>query len=100
MLFALEVTLKPTYLDKLQNPDSNQEEESGDQQNSENKKEPDCSVVMTKCCGELVFIFIYVGVICTLLVTLVYAVTLGNITSCLIEFALALTLDFAKSIPS
>jgi hypothetical protein len=30
MLFALEVTLKPTYLDKLQNPDSALEEESAD----------------------------------------------------------------------
>jgi hypothetical protein len=99
MLFALEVTLKPTYLDKLQNPDSNQEEESGDQQNAENRKEPDCAVVMTKCWGELLFIFIYVGVIFALIVTLVYAITLGKLYSCLVEFALCIAFDQIKSIP-
>lgn len=30
MLFALEITLKPSYLDKLQYPENNMEEESGD----------------------------------------------------------------------
>jgi hypothetical protein len=55
---------------------------------------------MTKCCGELMFIFIYVGVILTLVITLVYAITLGNILSCLVEFALALAFDQIKSILS
>lgn len=72
MLFALEITLKPSYLEKLQSPEINLEEESGDQQNSENKKEPDCSVVMAKCWGELLFIFVYVAIIVLLIITLIY----------------------------
>lgn len=72
MLFALEVTLKPNYLDKLQYPENNMEEEGGDQQSSENKKEPDCSVVLSKCWGELLFISLYVVVICVLIMALVY----------------------------
>lgn len=74
MLFALEITLKPNYLDKLQSPENNLEEESGDQQNSENKKEPDCSIVMAKCWGELLFIFMFVGVIVILAVTMWYQI--------------------------
>lgn len=72
MLFALEITLKPSYLDKLQYPENNMEEESGDQQSSENKKEPDCGVVLSKCWGELLFIFLYVGVIMALCISLIY----------------------------
>lgn len=78
MLFALEITLKPNYLDRLQSPDINMEEESGDQQNSESKKEPDCSIVMAKCWGELIFIFLYVAVCLCLVVTLIYQVQLGK----------------------
>lgn len=74
MLFALEITLKPNYLDRYQSQDNNMEEESGDQQNSESKKEPDCSVVMAKCWGELLFIFIYVAVCLLLAVTLLYQI--------------------------
>ena len=74
MLFALEITLKPNFLDRYQSQESNMEEESGDQQNSESKKEPDCSVVMAKCWGELLFIFIYVAVLLLLVVTLLYQV--------------------------
>jgi hypothetical protein len=93
MLFALEITLKPNYLEKLQSPENNLEEESGDQQNSENKKEPDCSVVMAKCWGELLFIFIYVIVILVLIVTLLYQIQLGKYQSCLVEFALCIAFD-------
>jgi hypothetical protein len=31
MLYSLELSLKPTYLDKLQSPDNNLEEEAGEQ---------------------------------------------------------------------
>jgi len=48
------------------------EEESGDQQSSENKKEPDCGIVLAKCWGELLFIFLYVGAIMVLFFSLIY----------------------------
>jgi hypothetical protein len=50
------------------------EEESGDQQSSDNKKEPDCAVVLSKCWGELLFISIYIIVICVLVMGLVYQI--------------------------
>ena len=72
MLFSLETTLKPTYLDKLQSPDNGFEEEGGDQQNQDNKKEPDCGTVLAKCVGELVFISLYVIMCVLLVITLSY----------------------------
>ena len=93
MLFALEVTLKPNYLDKLQFPENNMDEEGGDQQSSESKKEPDCSVVLSKCWGELLFISLYIIVISVLLMTLMYQIQLGKIESCLVEFAICIAFD-------
>ena len=72
MLFALEITLKPSYLDKLNNPDNNMEEETGDQQSSDNKKEPDCGVVLSKCWGELLYIFLYCVVAFIFVIAIVY----------------------------
>ena len=93
MLFALETTLKPTYLDKLQSPDNGFEEEGNDQQNQDSKKEPDCSIVMAKCIGELIFIFLYVVMCVLLVITLSYQINLGKFYSVLLECALCLAFD-------
>lgn len=98
-MFALEITLKPSYLDKLNSPDNNMEEETGDQQSSDNKKEPDCGVVLSKCWGELLYIFLYCAVAFIFVIAIVYQIQLGKIQSCLVEFAIAMAIDQVKSIP-
>ena len=75
----------------------NEEQENESQQ--DNKKELDCDRVMNKCYGELMFILIYVGVIILLVIAIVYQIKYGKIKQCLVEFAICIAIDQAKSIP-
>lgn len=59
MLMALEVSLKPTPLDKL-NQREDIDEEQNDQSGSDKAKELECATVMHKCGAEIVFILMYV----------------------------------------
>jgi hypothetical protein len=54
---------------------------------------------MNKCYGELMFILIYVGVIILLVIAIVYQIKYGKIKQCLVEFAICIAIDQAKSIP-
>lgn len=72
MLFSLEVTLRPSNLERLAAPDSAGNEDMENDNQQDNKKELDCDRVMNKCYGELLFITIYVGIIILLIVAVVY----------------------------
>ena len=59
MAYALEISLKPTSLNILEN----YLEDDDDQGESDKPKELDCNVVLSKCWGELAFIFLYILVL-------------------------------------
>jgi len=96
MLAALEVTFKPTSLDKLQNPDKYQDDPA-QEANPDQKKELDCSVVMKKCTGELLFIGSYLMVAAIFVFSLTYSINYGNPFSIVVEFVVAWAIDQAKS---
>jgi hypothetical protein len=54
---------------------------------------------MNKCCGELIFIFTYVTILILLVVAVVFQLQYGKIYQCLVEFAICIAIDMAKSIP-
>lgn len=54
---------------------------------------------MAKCWGELLYIFVYVGVVVLLIITLIYQIQLGKFESCLVEFALCIAFDQIKNVP-
>ena len=58
MLYGLEQTPRPTYLDKLALQPEDLDDEN-EQQNPDSQKEVECSKVMSRCFGELTFITIY-----------------------------------------
>lgn len=99
MLFSLEVTLRPSNLERLAAPDAAGNEELDNDSQQDNKKELECDRVMNKCYGELLFISIYVGIILLLVVAVVYQIKFGKIKQCLIEFAICLAIDQGKTIP-
>lgn len=93
MLFSMEVTLRPSKLERLAAPDSMENEEQENESQQDNKKELDCDRVMNKCYGELMFILIYVGVILLLVIAIVYQLKYGKIKQCLVEFAICIAID-------
>jgi len=57
--YSFELTLRPSsYLDKQEDPDYQEEEFDGGH-NPDVKKEPKCNVVLAKCWGEMLGIFMY-----------------------------------------
>ena len=94
MLYALEISMKPTYLEKLQQTEDLEDDQQ--EQQTENK-ELDCTKVMLKCCGEMLFIGLYVGLLVQFIVGLLYQTHYGKLRSMLVEFALAFACDQIKS---
>jgi len=96
MLYAFETTLRPTYLDKLQSPEEI-DEDTAEQQSTENKKELDCTKVMNKCYGELIFITTYVTVVIFLFITWFYQINYGKPLSLVAEWSICIAIDQLKS---
>jgi hypothetical protein len=90
MLFALEISMKPTYLEKLQQPDDLEDEQ---QDTSGDNKELDCTKVMLKCIGEMLFIGLFAGLLIQFTVGLLYQSHYGKLRSLLVEFALGFAFD-------
>lgn len=61
----------------------------GDGTSLENKKEPDCMKVMLKCAGELIYIFLYLAVLFSAVMLLIYSTKYGKIWSELVMFGIA-----------
>lgn len=104
LLHSLEITFKPTSLDRLQDPDKFKDELSGggggDSGNPDQKKELDCDTVLNKCFGEFLFIGSYLFVACSLVVGLAYQIKYGKIQTILLELIIAYAIDQVLSIPS
>ena len=91
--------MKPTYLEKLQQPE-NVDEEQNDQGAGENQKELDCGKVMSKCCGEMLFIALYAVLLVQMIIGCIYQANYGKLQSLMIEFAIAFAFDQLKSFPA
>lgn len=93
MAYALEISLKPTSLDRLSN------EEADDQTNSDKPKELDCTIVMNKCWGELAFIIIYLMMLGYCCISIIYQSSIGKPKSMAVEWVLVLVFDQLKTVP-
>lgn len=96
MAYALEISLKPTPLDRLED-----DMEAGeDETNPDKVKELDCNVVMNKCWGELAFIFLYILVLAYCIMGIIYQSSLGKPNSLALEWFLVLCFDQMKFVPA
>ena len=97
--YSFEMTLRPTsYLDKQEDPDY-QEDDIDGQLNPDVKKEPKCNVVMAKCWGEMIGIFMYCFFAFILLTGCLSTFEDGKPLTVLIELSIAIFIDQLKSIP-
>lgn len=74
-------------------------EEENDANNPDQKFEPSCSVVMSKCSGELLAILLYCAMLFMMMVGLIHHLSNGKPLTALIEFGVALLIDQVKSLP-
>jgi hypothetical protein len=56
--YSIELTISPTNLEKMIDPDK-YEEDNENQANPDQKIEPNCAIVMSKCWTELLAILLY-----------------------------------------
>jgi len=98
LLYSLEVTYKPTELDKLADPDGF-DIELAEQSNPDSKKELECAKVMTKCYGELLFLLSYLITLLVFIVGFIFQFRYGKPLTILLEFAIAFGIDQAKNVP-
>ena len=98
LLTSLETSEKPTYLDKMHDPEiAGEEDDVGD---PDSQYEPDCEIVLKKCCSEMFAILTYVGIVFVCIVgTFIAASGESTAATALIEFGCALLIDQVKSIP-
>jgi len=95
MAYALEISLKPTSLDRL----GDDIEDGEDQTNPDKPNELDCTVVMNKCWGELAFIIVYIAVLGFCTMGVVFQITVGKPKSIAAEWIIVLSFDVLKSFP-
>jgi len=97
LAYSIEITFKPTKLDRMQDPENYDEEQEAN--NPDQKFEPSCSTVMAKCWGELVAIIVYLLMLGFFIISLIHHMNGGKPLSSLIEFGIALVIDQLKHIP-
>ena len=95
MAYSLEISLRPTSLDRLELDIEADEEQT----NPDKPKELDCTIVMNKCWGELAFILLYVVVLTYCVMGLIYQATMGKPYAMLIEWFIVLCFDQLKFVP-
>lgn len=96
MAYALEISLKPTSLDRLEDDI----EEGDEQANPDKPKELDCQVVLNKCWGELAFILLYILVLAYSGMGIIFQTSMGKPNSLLFEWFLVLCFDQLKFVPA
>ena len=68
MAYALEISLRPTNLDRLENDIDDAEDRS----NPDKAQELNCQIVLNKCWGELAFVLLYIAIIFVCCMGVVY----------------------------
>lgn len=99
LAFSFELTLVPTLLDRMQDPENFDEDIEQSASNPDQKTEPNCGVVIQKCWSELLSIMLYVVMLVTLTTGLIHHIKGGKIYTSLINFGIALFIDQVKSLP-
>ena len=91
--YSFEMTLRPmSFLDKHEDPDYEEDGVDGIQ-NPDQKKEPKCNIVMAKCWGEMLGIFMYTFFAFILLVGSLSTFSDGKPYTVLIEICIAIAID-------
>jgi hypothetical protein len=93
MLYSIEITYKPTALEKMQDPERFNEEEMNEQTNPDQKKEPPCYKVLPKCFGEIIYIICYLVIVTGVILCIVYTAKYGWVYTPLFEFGIAYIID-------
>jgi hypothetical protein len=83
----------------MQDPDNYDEETEASANNPDQKTELNCGIVMSKCWGELMGIFLYLIMVCILITGLISQLNDGKPMTCLLEFGIAVFIDCIKQIP-
>lgn len=61
--YSIELTINPTNLDKMIDPDKYEDDNENQASNPDQKIEPNCAIVMSKCWTELLAILIYFSMV-------------------------------------
>ena len=96
MAYALEISLRPTSLNRLEDDI----EDGDDQTNPDKPKELECTVVMNKCWGELAFILLYIFVLAYCCMGIIFQASMGKPNSLLFEWVIVLCFDQLKFVPA
>jgi hypothetical protein len=94
--YSVELTFKPTYLDRMQDPENYDEEVENSANNPDQKSELNCGIVIAKCWGELMGILLYMLMSAILVTGIIAQVDDGKPMTCIIEFGIAILIDQAK----
>jgi hypothetical protein len=94
--YSVELTFKPTYLDRMQDPENYDEEVETSANNPDQKSELNCGIVIAKCWGELMGILLYMLMIAILVIGIIAQIDDGKPKTCIIEFGIAILIDQAK----
>jgi hypothetical protein len=87
--YSFEISLKPTSLDILENPQLSIEDEIESQ---DSKVKVNCDVVMKKCLGEMIGILLYTLAVSVFCITSVDTYVFGKPWTCVIEWFICIIL--------
>lgn len=97
-LYAIEMTYKPTSLERMRDSEKYKDDELNDQTNPNQRKDPECSKIARKCSGEMLAIICYLISLSILIIFSIYSAKFGDINAALIQFAFAFFINQIKSI--
>ena len=97
VLYAIEMTFKPTSIDRLKDSEKYKDEELNDQTSPDQRKDPEFNKVAHKCAGEMTAIIAYLGSIFVFVVFTILCSKYGDIKAVMIEFTFAFIIEQAKA---
>jgi hypothetical protein len=80
----------------MQDPDNYDEEVESSANNPDQKSELNCGIVIAKCWGELMGIFLYLIILGILVTGIIAQIDDGKPQTCFIEFGIAILIDQFK----
>ena len=100
--FSFEISLTPTNIEILEHnhyADENMTAGRDCLESHEEEKIPNCGIVLSKCLGELLGIFLYLCVAGVAIVASIDTLGAGKPYTCLFELVICFAIDQVKSIP-
>ena len=87
--YSFEISLKPTNIERMTNP--NYDENYDD--NPEDYEIPGCGIVLTKCLGEMIGIFLFIIVGFGVIIVGNDTYTSGKPNTCILELIICFFID-------